>query len=457
MSAAPQPPNGGERHVPPPGADLMNMLRWLLFAGLLVLAVVTIGSYVMSSREGARPRPTTGTVVWRCPMHPSYTSDKPGECPICGMTLEKVVLGDTTATAVQDAGNVPGLISVHITPERIQRIGVRTARVVRSAASGELELVGFVTADETRLRRVQIRASGWVRRLFVNATGGRVETGDPLLTIYSPELLQSEQEFLIARGAADSMPGMTHGDAGSADAGSAAADRLLRLGIPAAEIRRLAREGKATSEIVLGSPVSGTVIERNVVEGQFVEPETPLLTLADLSHVWVVADYYEMDMGRVREGDRARFTSDAMPGRVFEGRVDFVYPTVSSETRTLKARVGLANPDGALRPGMFGRVQVVGRAAPSLSVPSEAVVNTGDHTYVFLAHAGGNFEPRMVWTGSPEGDRVQVLKGVAEGDTVVASASFLIDSESRLKAAIAGMGGGSGMDHMPGMTHGAGQ
>jgi len=457
MSATRVPPAGGERHTPPPGADLMNVVRWLLFAGLTVVAIVTIGSYVASWRGEPVTRPVPGAVVWRCPMHPSYTSDRPGECPICGMTLEKVVVGATAVGHAATGGDVPGLVSVHLTPERIQLIGVRTARVVRSATGGELELVGFVTADESRLRRVQIRASGWVRKLFVNETGSRVEAGDPLLSIYSPELFQSEQEYLIARGASDSMPGMSHGGTGTADAGSASADRLLLLGIPAAEIRRLAREGRAASEIVLTSPVGGTVIERGVVEGQYVGPDTPLLTVADLSHVWVMADYYEMDVGRVRVGDVARFTSDGLAGRVFEGRVDLVYPTVSSQTRTLRARVDLANPDGVLRPGMFGRVRVVGRAAPTLSVPSEAVVNTGDHAYVFLAHAGGDFEPRLVWTGMPEGDRVQILKGVAEGDTVVASASFLIDSESRLEAAIAGMSGASGMEDTPGMTHGAGR
>jgi multidrug efflux pump subunit AcrA (membrane-fusion protein) len=144
-----------------------------------------------------------------------------------------------------------------------------------------------------------------------------------------------------------------------------------------------------------------------------------------------------------------------MPGRVFDGRVDFVYPTISNETRTLKTRLVLPNPDGLLRPGMYGRVSVSARGARMLSVPSEAVVNAGEHAYVFLAHAGGLFEPRMVWTGMPEGDRVQILKGVAEGDTVVSSASFLIDSESRLKAAIAGMGA-PGTDGTPGMDHGAG-
>jgi Cu(I)/Ag(I) efflux system membrane fusion protein len=175
------------------------------------------------------------------------------------------------------------------------------------------------------------------------------------------------------------------------------------------------------------------VLERGVVEGQYVGADTPLFSLADLSRVWVLADLYEMDFGRVRAGDRVRFSADALPGRAFEGRVDFVYPTVSSETRTVKLRIALENPAGELRPGMYGRVLVTSAGAPTLVIPGEAVVNAGEHDYVFLARAGGHFEPRMVSVGVQDGDQ-------AEGDTVVASASFLIDSESRLKAAIAGMG-----------------
>jgi Cu(I)/Ag(I) efflux system membrane fusion protein len=166
----------------------------------------------------------------------------------------------------------------------------------------------------------------------------------------------------------------------------------------------------------------------------------PLFTIADLARVWVLADLYEMDFGRVRVGDRAVFTSDAVPGRERPGRIEFVYPTLSSETRTVKVRLALDNADGALKPGMYGRVRVAGRGGSALVVPGEAVVNTGEHQYVFLARPDGHFEPRMVWTGAQDGDRVQILKGLAAGDTVVASASFLIDSESRLKAAIAGMG-----------------
>jgi Cu(I)/Ag(I) efflux system membrane fusion protein len=228
------------------------------------------------------------------------------------------------------------------------------------------------------------------------------------------------------------------------------------LGVPDDEIRRLDREGKATTQLVLRSPVSGTVLERGVVEGQYVGADTPLLTVADLSRIWVMADLYEMDMTRVHVGDPASFTTAGMPGRTFEGRVEFVYPTVSNETRTLKARLALANADGSLRPGMYGRVSVSARGVRSLSVPAEAVINAGQHSYVFIAHEGGHFEPRMVWTGLPEGDRVQILKGVVEGDTVVSSASFLIDSESRLKAAIAGKGAQAGMPGMAGMDHSVG-
>jgi len=477
-------------HQPPPGAHFMNILRWALFAFLLVLAVVSIGSYVMSKRPAPATKQAAAKVVYQCPMHPSYTSDKPGDCPICGMTLVPVtsngsaggaagssgprrilyyrnpmnpsatspgpmkdemgmdyvpVYSDEGQAGAGRQGNVPGLAAVDITPERVQLIGVRTARVERSALSGQLNLVGFVTPDESRLRRVQIRVSGWIRQLYVNQTGARVRAAQPLMSIYSPELFQSEQEYLINKGGSEPRSGIAQGTPDPA-----AAERLRLLGVPDDEIERLDREGKASTQLVLRSPVSGTVLERGVVEGQYVSADTPLLTVADLSRVWVMVDLYEMDMTRVHVGDLARFTTDAMPGRAFDGRVEVVYPTISNETRTLKARLALANPEGALRPGMYGRVSVSARGVRALSVPAEAVVNAGEHTYVFIAHEGGHFEPRMVWTGLPEGDRVQILKGVAEGDTVVSSASFLIDSESRLKAAITGMGAQPGSGHQHG-------
>jgi Cu(I)/Ag(I) efflux system membrane fusion protein len=426
-------------HEPPPrGAGFMNALRWALFVGLLLLAAVSIGSYLMSKHPKHEAQQSAKKIVYHCPMHPSYTSDRPGDCPICGMTLEPVEPADTLAAHAGSghAGDVPGLAPVHISPERIQMIGVRMARVERRTLGGRLDLVGFISPDETALRRVQLRVAGWVQELYVNRTGEQVAAGQPLLAIYSPELYQSEQEYLIELQAMETAPPMGHEGRGA----GAARERLSLLGVPAAEIARLESERSASTRLVLTAPFAGTVLERGVVQGQYVGADTPLFSLADLSRLWVLADLYEMDFGRVRAGDRARFTAGALPGRAFEGRVDFVYPTVSSETRTVKLRIALANPRGELRPGMYGRVLVSAGASSTLAVPVEAVVNAGEHDYVFLAREGGTFEPRKVAVGLEDGDWVQVLSGLAAGDTVVASASFLIDSESRLKAAIAGMG-----------------
>ena len=447
--APPEPPPSV--HQPPPGAHAMNVLRWTLFAGLLVLAVASVGSYLIAMRQSATSSNAQKQARYHCPMHPTYTSDRKGECPICGMSLEPIPPGGAAPARGADAGDVPGLTSVHISPERIQLIGVRTAIVEKRAVRGGLDLVGFVTPDEARLKRVQIRVAGWVQELFVNRTGEPVSAGQPLLTLYSPELYQSEQEYLIeARaeaaqdsGSTDPHRAMRH----DLDGAAAALTRLTLLGVPPEEIARLSRVPVAIPRLTLRSTVNGTVLERNVTQGQYVAADVPLFTIADLSRVWVLADLYEMDFAGVRLGDRATFTTDALPGRELSGRIEFIYPTVSSETRTLKVRLSLENASGALKPGMYGRVRVVGRGGSALMVPGEAVVNTGEHKYVFLARSDGHFEPRMVWTGVQDGDRVQILKGLAAGDTVVASASFLIDSESRLKAAIAGMGKQPGAGH----------
>ena len=421
----------------------MNVLRWVMFGGLLLIAVVAGAAWLNSRAPRGGSAATAADAKFYCPMHPTYTSPRPGECPICGMALEPIPPDTPGGIAPEGVGDVPGLTTVHLSTERIQMIGVRTARVEARALGSGAALVGFITPDESRLRRVQLRVAGWIERLHVNRTGESVRAGEPLVTIYSPELFQTEQEFLIEtsapRGTRDSSTrnsAMDHEAPGPA----AARERLKLFGVPDAEIRRLERERKASTRLTLPAPVSGTVLERNVTEGQSVGPDTPLMTIADLSRVWVVADVYEMDLGRVRIGDVARFTADALPGRAFLARVEFLYPTVSGETRTLKVRFTLDNRDGALRPGMYGRVMIAHRGGAVPSVPAEALVRAGEHNYVFLARAGGTFEPRAVDIGLDDGEYVQIVRGVGVGDTVVASASFLIDSESRLKAAISGMG-----------------
>ena len=430
-------------HEPPPGAHAMNVVRWVLFAGLLVLAVLSVGGYLVSRRQAATSAGAQRQAKFYCPMHPTYTSDRKGECPICGMSLEPIPAGGIGGGSSAADGDVPGLTSVHLSPERVQLIGVRTAIVEKRPSGGTLDLVGFVTPDEARLKRVQIRVAGWVQELFVNRTGETVTPGQPLLTLYSPELYQSEQEYLIearAETQRDTSVADPHRMGHEADGAAAALTRLTLLGVPSEEITRLSRVPVALPRLTLRATVNGTVLERNVTQGQYVAADVPLFTIADLGSVWVLADLYEMDFGRVRVGDRAVFTTDGASGRERPARIEFVYPTVSTETRTAKVRLSLDNADGALKPGMYGRVRVAGRGGSAVVVPGEAVVNTGEHQYVFLARADGHFEPRMVWTGAQDGDRVQILKGLAVGDTVVASASFLIDSESRLKAAIAGMG-----------------
>jgi membrane fusion protein, copper/silver efflux system len=425
---------------PPPGARFMNGVRWAMFAGLLVLAALSFGGYFFSRSTNRTSTQSTKATLYHCPMHPSYTSDKPGECPICGMALEPVRL--ETGASADPTGDVPGLTSVQLDPDRIQMIGVRHARVERRSHGGQLDLVGFLAPDESRVHRVQLRVAGWVQQLFVSRTGEFVRAGAPLLSIYSPELYQSEREYLIEIAAHDA-GSMSHGP----NEMVAGRQRLRLLGVPDVEVERLEREREPATNVVIRAPVSGTVLERSVAAGQYVDAETPLFTITDLSRLWVLADLYEMDFARAHPGDRAVFMADALPGRAYDGRVEFVYPTVSSETRTLKLRVPLANAGGVLRPGMYGRVRLIGRESSALAVPAEAIVNTGEQDYVFLARAGGRFEPRRVRTGTRDGEWIEILGGVAEGDTVVASASFLIDSESRLKAAIAGMGAQPSTEH----------
>jgi len=410
--------------APPPGAGFMSAFRWTLFALLGVLAVASVTSYVVSRREPS----TASAAVYHCPMHPSYTSSRPGECPICGMDLVLI----TTHGADSTAGAMPGLTEIELSPERVQLIGVRTARAERARFAAPLELVGFVSPDESSLTEVRLRVDGWVEKLHTGRVGDVVRAGDPLVTLYSPELFQSEGEFLIESDAADS----GRHERFDAEAGRR---RLRLLGVPDDEIARLERERTAATRLTLRAPFTGTVLERNVVAGQRVDPEMPLLKLADLSRIWVLADLYEMDVARVRVADPAIFTSDGLPGRTFRGKVDFIYPTVSPETRTLQVRLALSNTDGLIRPGMFGRVMVTPRGREALVVPAESVIRTGERDYVFVARAGGRFTPREIRAGESDGERIEVLEGLAVGDTVVASAPFLIDSESRLRA---GLGGG---------------
>jgi len=446
----PPPPSG-----PPRGARTMAVVRWVL---VLVTAVIAAGSILSYAgvRLGGAESVSSGQ-LYTCPMHPRVVQDHPGECPICSMTLVPKPTGKTQPSVAGTAGKpampaaptqgVPGLAPVDLTPERIQLIGMRTAPVTRERLGGELRTVGVVGANERGLAQVNTRFSGWIQKLFVSETGERVRRGQVLATVYSPEVLRAQQELLVARGwnaapAADASP-LGHGQEGfTATLDANARRRLELLGISGPEIDEVLRTGKVVEAIGIRSPVDGYVVAKNAVAGIAIQPGTVLFEVADLSQVWVTAEIYELDISRIHLGGKARLELSSFPGELHTGKVTFIYPVLDAGSRTLRVRLEFKNRSDRngprLRPGMYGTVYLDLPAASGLTAPAEAVVDTGEAHYLFVAKQGGHFEPRMVKVGAHVKDRVEILSGVAEGETVVTTGNFLIDSESRLRAAIDG-------------------
>jgi membrane fusion protein, copper/silver efflux system len=406
----------------------------------------------LAAGDGAAPAATGGK--YHCPMHPQRTSDDPNaRCPDCGMKLEpRPTAGESGTPASGEAkADVPGLGPVDLTPERIQLIGMRTAAVTREALGGELRTVGVVAANERGLSQVTTRFAGWIQKLAVSTTGERVRRGQVLATVYSPDVLRAQQELLVASGwsgghAAGNGEATGHQAPALNSLAANARRRLELLGISSQEIDEVLRTGKVVDAIAMRSPVDGYVVAKNAVAGVAIQPGTVLFEVADLSTVWVTADIYEIDVSRVHVGQRARFELSAYAGESHTGKVKFVYPIVDAQNRTLKVRLELRNRSDRsgprLRPGMYGTVYLDLPATSGLMVPAEAVVDTGELQYVFLAKEGGHFQPRLVKVGARAKGKVEVLSGLREGETVVTNGNFLIDSESRLRAAIEGQTAG---------------
>jgi Cu(I)/Ag(I) efflux system membrane fusion protein len=448
---------GDEVSGPPRGVRTMSIVRWILVALTALVAVGSILSYAGVRRGGAAGAPSGQ--LYQCPMHPAVVRDHPGECPICSMTLVPKAQGMVPAklaklTKTPGAGGVAGLAEVDLTPARVQLIGMRTATVKREVLGGELRTVGVVAANERGLAQINTRFSGWIQKLLVSETGEHVRRGQVLATIYSPEVLRAEQELLVAHGWNAAAPSGTKG------AGSPAHDhddfasgldanargRLELLGISSPEIDGILRTGKAIEAIAIRSPVDGYVVGKSALVGVAVQPGTVLFEVADLSQVWVTAEVYEQDISRVKVGQRARLELSSFPGEIQAGRVSFISPTVDSNNRTLRLRLEFKNRSDRngprLRPGMYGTVYLALPSTTGLMVPAEAVVDTGETQYLFVAKDGGRFEPRAVKVGAHLKDKVEIGSGVAEGETVVTTGNFLVDSESRLRAAIDGQGSG---------------
>jgi Cu(I)/Ag(I) efflux system membrane fusion protein len=432
-------PEGAEEA--PPWVATMALVRWCLIALMAVAAVGTWAHFLnVFPRAGA-----SAAQQYHCPMHPSIIMDHPGECPICGMDLVPIVKGghDHAAASqpVATAATPKGLVPVMLSAERLGLIGMQTARVTRAKGAPGLRTVGFVTANERGLARIQTRFAGWIEDLAVSQTGQRVGRGQVLATIYSPDLLTAQQDFLSALDWSRSQTGA--GTAAVASPRSTAqlveeARRKLELlGISREEIDEIQRSGTPMHALKIRATAGGYVTQKVALRGLYVQPGTQLFEVADLSTVWVLADLYEYEVARVKVGQAARLTVAAYPGQVFDGRVQFIYPALATDSRTLRVRLELKNPGLKLRPGMYGNVQLDLGATDGLAIPREAVVDTGDETYVFVARAGGNFEPRRVRLGAPLDDKV-VVGGVREGEAVVTTGNFAIDAESRLRAAMEG-------------------
>ena len=378
--------------------------------------------------QGAR-RP----LYYRNPMGLPDTSPVPKKDPM-GMDYIPVYPEEAEAAA-------EGV--VRISPERVQMIGVRSEAVARRALVKPVHAVGTVQFDERRTYVVSTRYEGWIERLLVNTTGETVRQGQPLMEVYSPDLVLAQQEYALLR--------QSLAEGGEAAATSrrlleGALQRLRFLDVPASALASLKRGGRPQDKVTIPSPVSGTVIEKPSVQGMRFMPGETLYRIVDLSTVWVIAEVFEQDLGSVRVGQEAVIGVKAYPGRSFSGRVAFVYPTVADETRTARVRIEIPNPDGLLKAGMYASVEIVSPLGPEdvLAVPESAVLDSGVRQVVLVDHGDGRFEPRAIGLGERAGGYVAVTEGVDAGERVVVSANFLIDAESNLKAALGSFTGGGG-------------
>jgi RND family efflux transporter MFP subunit len=427
---------------------------------------------------------------YTCGMHPFIVSDKPGNCPICGMALTKVEskpaggaakaapgprkilfyrnpmnpqvtshgpakdeMGMDYVPVYEDevasggAGGAPapdGYAAVDVGAERVAQSGIRSVPAVRERLSRPVRAVGLVVADERRVRRVQSKVDGYVEKLYANFTGQLVAKGQPLMSIYSPELLASQQEYLKSRETAAKFAASPSEDVRKLgeELLQASRRRLELFDVPDAFIAELERTGKVRRAVTLNAPVGGYVTGKEILEGGRVGPGTELLTVTDLSSVWIEADLYEYEAQAVRVGQAATLETAADPARKLKGRVAFVYPTLSAETRTLKVRFEFPNPGLRLKPQMYANVSLDLDPVTGVVVPESALIETGTRTVAFVDAGGGSFEPREVRVGVRGDGKAQILSGVREGEKVAVGANFLLDSESRLRAALAKTAGG---------------
>ena len=342
--------------------------------------------------------------------------------------------GSSTAPSGKSASLTP----VQLSPQRMQAIGVKTALVEMRNVSNVLRVPGNVDMNQRQLAYVQTRFPGWIQKVFANATYQYVRKGQPVFTIYSPELVSTEQEYLLAKQNQQSFARDAHGTAAHESDWlvQAAADRLRQFGVPPSEIARLEQTGTVQHDVSIDSPASGYITEFNALPNQYVQAETKLYTIADLSTVWVNANVFQTDVGPLKPGMPAAITIDTYPGRTFKGRIDQVLPQVDVTTRTVPVRFVFNNPGIALKPGMYVNVSIAVPLGHQLVMPASGVLHSGTRQIAFVDHGDGYLEPREIEVGTQLDDHVVVLTGLKAGERIVSSANFLVDSESQLQAVI---------------------
>ncbi len=453
------------------------MNKRLLIILILILTLAAGGYYFFFYSHDHKSPSSGEKQLYICPMHPQIVQDKPGDCPICGMklvlqkmdepakdehagpgkktmyrsTMNLNEISDKPGKDSMGMEMVPfepeteeietpaGLAAVTVPKEKRELIGLTFGTAETKNIAKEIRTSARIVPDETRLFQITIKVEGWVERLYVNQTGQYVKKGEPLLAIYSPELFAVQQEYLSSVEALQKLSTTSDTTVSSSlRALKASAREKLRLyDISDAQIDHLRASGKAERTMTIDSPVSGYVTEKMVLQGQRVMMNDQLLTIADLSHVWGEADIYETDLPYVKVGMPVELTLSYWPGKAFPGRISFLYPFLEAETRTVKARIEIANPELILKPGMYADARLSYNLGERLAVPESAVMRTGVMDYVFVARENDKIVPTEVTLGTRSGDGYyEVMSGLEAGQRVVTSANFLIDSESSLKAAL---------------------
>jgi Cu(I)/Ag(I) efflux system membrane fusion protein len=387
----------------------MNKPAFSTWMANCLLAILLMPFPASSADDGEKE-----ILYWIAPMDANYRRDKPGKSPM-GMELVPVY-------ADEDGGDGN---SVTIAPEVVQNLGVRTAVAERSRLWRGIDTVGYVDYDESKVSHIHLRTEGWIENLVVESEGERVTKGQRLFELYSPELVNAQEEFVQAL------------NVGNKGLIRASRSRLDALGIPASQVKRLEENRKPSQTIPIYAPQDGVVSTLQVREGMFIKPSTRIMSLADLSSVWLLAEIFERQVDWVKVGQPAEVSLAFLPGRTWEGKVEYIYPSLDPKTRTLKARLRFSNPDEALKPNMYANVKIYGGPKDDVIViPIEALIRTGREERVIIARGEGRFESRPVRAGIESGEWVEILEGVEPGDNIVVSGQFLIDSEASLKASM---------------------